>query len=367
MTSAEYLQIAFLLSKRANSKDIRPNPFVGAILVNQKGEIIAEGYHKKAGEAHAEVIAINNAKQKRDSLSDCTLYVTLEPCSHFGKTPPCTNLIIDHKIAKVVIGSLDPNPLVDGVQQLKDAGIDVEICLLPEIETFNSVFNINHRLKRPKYILKTATTLNGKIADRAGTSKWITNNSSRKYVHEILRSSVDAILTTAKTVIQDNANLNIRREGKEAEELSVIIIDRNLEILNNAQQQPALFYPRVHSKIYLVTDKKYEHDLPNHIEIIETVFTNGMYDTPSLNKILLSKNICEVLVEGGGKLNGAMINENQIDEINLFIAPSLLLDNQAINAFNWEELQLMDQKTNLKLIETKIIDQDVLLRYQLMH
>jgi diaminohydroxyphosphoribosylaminopyrimidine deaminase/5-amino-6-(5-phosphoribosylamino)uracil reductase len=178
---------------------------------------------------------------------------------------------------------------------------------------------------------------------------------------------VDAILTTAKTVIQDNANLNIRREGKEAEELSVIIIDRNLEILNNAQQQLALFYPRVHSKIYLVTDKKYEHDLPNHIEIIETVFTNGMYDTPSLNKILLSKNICEVLVEGGGKLNGAMINENQIDEINLFIAPSLLLDNQAINAFNWEELQLMDQKTNLKLIETKIIEQDVLLRYQLMH
>jgi diaminohydroxyphosphoribosylaminopyrimidine deaminase/5-amino-6-(5-phosphoribosylamino)uracil reductase len=92
-----------------------------------------------------------------------------------------------------------------------------------------------------------------------------------------------------------------------------------------------------------------------------------MYDTPSLNKILLSKNICEVLVEGGGKLNGAMINENQIDELNLFIAPSLLLDNQAINAFNWEELQLMDQKTNLKLIETKIIEQDVLLRYQLMH
>ncbi|MEY4278420.1 MAG: hypothetical protein RL377_424 [Bacteroidota bacterium] len=367
MTSAEYLNSAYLLSKKANSKEIRPNPFVGAIIVNQSDEIIGEGYHKKAGEGHAEVHAIEDAKQKKTDLSDCTLYVTLEPCSHFGKTPPCTQLIIENKISKVVIGALDPNPKVSGVQILKEAGIEVEICIIPEIETLNSVFNINQTLKRPKYILKTAMTISGKIADRLGNSKWITNTSSRKQVHEVLRTSVDAILTTAKTVINDNAQLNIRKEGIEAGELNAIIIDRDLAILNTSNQSLAIFYPRVKSKIYLVTDKQYHQPLPTHVEIIETEFNNGLFNITQLNKSLLEKNICEVLIEGGGKLNGSMINEKQVDEINLFIAPSLLIDNQAINAFSSESTQLIDQKTALKLIETKVYEEDVLLRYQVQY
>jgi diaminohydroxyphosphoribosylaminopyrimidine deaminase/5-amino-6-(5-phosphoribosylamino)uracil reductase len=366
MTSAEYLNIAYLLSKKANSKEIRPNPFVGAIIVNQLGEIIGKGYHKKAGEGHAEVHAIEDAKLKTADLSDCSLYVTLEPCSHFGKTPPCTRLIIENKISKVVIGALDPNPLVSGAQLLKEAGVEVEVCMIPEIEALNSVFNINQTLKRPKYILKTATTLNGKIADRMGNSKWITNASSRKQVHEVLRTSVDAILTTAKTVIKDNAQLNIREENKAAE-LNAIIIDRDLAILNESNQGLAIFYPREKSKIYLVTDKQYHEPLPAHVEIIETEFTNGLFHTKQLNKSLLEKNICEVLIEGGGKLNASMINEKLVDEINVFIAPSLLIDNQAINAFSAESIQLMDQKTALKLIETTILEEDVLLRYHLQY
>lgn len=367
MTSAEYLNCAYLLSKKANSKEIRPNPYVGAIIVNPSGEIIGQGYHQKAGGAHAEVFAIEDAKLKKSDLSDCTLYVTLEPCSHFGKTPPCTHLIIENKISKVVIGALDPNPKVSGMQILKEAGIEVEICIIPEIELLNSVFNINQILKRPKYILKTAMTMNGKIADRVGNSKWITNTSSRKQVHEVLRTSVDAILTTAKTVIKDNAQLNIRKVGIEAVELNAIIIDRDLAILNTPNQLLAIFYPRVKSKIYIVTDKQYHQPLPNHVEIIETEFTNGLFDTTQLNKSLLGKNICEVLIEGGGKLNGSMINEKLVDEINLFIAPSLIIDHQAINAFSAESIQLMDQKTALKLIETKVFEEDVLLRYKVQY
>jgi diaminohydroxyphosphoribosylaminopyrimidine deaminase/5-amino-6-(5-phosphoribosylamino)uracil reductase len=367
MTSAEYLNCAYLLSKKANSKEIRPNPYVGAIIVNQLGEIIGEGYHKKAGEGHAEVNAIEDAKLKKTDLSDCTLYVTLEPCSHFGKTPPCTHLIIENKISKVVIGALDPNPKVSGVQILKEAGIEVEICIIPEIETLNSVFNINQTLKRPKYILKTATTVNGKIADRMGNSKWITNTSSRKQVHEILRTSVDAILTTAKTVIKDNAQLNIRKEGNEAVEINAVVIDRDLAVLNDSNKSLAIFYPREKSKIYIVTDKQYDQPLPAHVEIIKIEFNNGFFNITQLNNYLLEKNICEVLIEGGGKLNGSMINEKQVDEINLFIAPSLLIDNQAINAFSSESTQLIDQKTALKLIETKVYEEDVLLRYQVQY
>ena len=226
MTSEEYLHTAFLLAKRANSRDIRPNPFVGAIIVDQNGEIIGEGYHQKAGEAHAEVIAINNALLKTNDLSKFTLYVTLEPCSHVGKTPPCTSLILEHKIPKVVIGSMDPNPLVSGAALLTDRGVNVEICILPEIVELNNIFNINQLNKRPKYILKAATTLNGKIADRFGNSKWISNEKSRAYVHQILRSNADAILTTAKTVIKDNASMNIRLPASEPRELNLIIIDK---------------------------------------------------------------------------------------------------------------------------------------------
>jgi diaminohydroxyphosphoribosylaminopyrimidine deaminase/5-amino-6-(5-phosphoribosylamino)uracil reductase len=209
--------------------------------------------------------------------------------------------------------------------------------------------------------------MNGKIADRVGNSKWITNTSSRKQVHEVLRTSVDAILTTAKTVIKDNAQLNIRKVGIEAVELNAIIIDRDLAILNTPNQLLAIFNPRVKSKIYIITDKQYHLALPDHVEIIETEFTNGLFDTTQLNKSLLEKNICEVLIEGGGKLNGSMINEKLVDEINLFIAPSLLIDHQAINAFSAESIQLMDQKTTLKLIETKVFEEDVLLRYKVQY
>lgn len=367
MTSADYLHTAYLLAKKANSLHIRPNPFVGAIVVNNKGQIIGEGYHQKAGEAHAEVIAIIDALLQSKDLSSCTLYVTLEPCSHTGKTPPCTNLIIEHKIQKVVIGSMDPNPLVSGAKILTDAGIEVEICVLPEIVELNSTFNINQINKRPKYVLKSASTINGKIADRLGNSKWISNEGSRNYVHQVLRSNTDAILTTANTIIKDNATMNIRLADAEPTELNLIIVDRTLSILSTENKGLGIFYNRKFTKIYLLTDKEYSDTLPQHIEIIKANFSEGTINLGELNEIFLRKNICEILVEAGGKLNASLIKQQLIDEMVLFVCPSLLLDNEAINVFNDSAFQSIENKLQLKLIESRQMNDDLMIKYKLLY
>ena len=366
MNSEDYLHIAFLLAKRANSRDIRPNPFVGAIIVDQNGEIIGEGYHQKAGEAHAEVIAINNALLKTNDLSKFTLYVTLEPCSHVGKTPPCTSLILEHKIPKVVIGSMDPNPLVSGAALLTDRGVNVEICILPEIVELNNIFNINQLNKRPKYILKAATTLNGKIADRFGNSKWISNEKSRAYVHQILRSNADAILTTAKTVIKDNASMNIRLPASEPRELNLIIIDKQLDILKEENKSLGIFHHRNKTKIYLVSNNTYPYSLPENVEIINVEINNDEFDLVQLSDILLSKNICQVLVEAGGKLNASLIKQRLIDEINLFICPSIIIDNDGISIFSSTEFQEIEKSIQLSLIEALTFDNDIMLKYKVL-
>ena len=367
MTSADYLHIAFLLAKRANSKDIRPNPFVGAIVVDENGVIIGEGFHQKAGASHAEVNAINDAKVKKSDLSNCTLYVTLEPCSHTGKTPPCTHFILEHKIPKVVIGAMDPNPLVSGAKLLTEAGVNVEICILPEIVALNSLFNTNQLNKRPKYILKAATTINGKISDRFGNSKWISNVKSRNYVHQVLRTNADAILTTAKTVMKDNATMNIRLAEAEPKELNLIIIDKQLDILKEENKGLEIFYPRKETKIYLITDKTYEHTLPENVEIININIKEGEYDLIQLNEILLKKNICEVLVEAGGKLNASLLKGKLVDELIVFMGQSLLIDNNALNLFNTDELQTIEDSVQLSLMETQTFDNDIMLKYKLLY
>jgi diaminohydroxyphosphoribosylaminopyrimidine deaminase/5-amino-6-(5-phosphoribosylamino)uracil reductase len=331
--------------------------------VDHNGVIIGEGYHQKAGKAHAEVHAINNALIKNSDLSNATLYVTLEPCSHTGKTPPCTNLILAHRISKVVIGSMDPNPLVSGAKILSDAGVNVEISIQPEIVEFNSTFNINQLNKRPKYVLKAATTINGKIADRQGNSKWISNEKSRAYVHQILRSNADAILTTAQTVIKDNARMNIRLPDADPKELNLIIIDRALSVLEPENKGLGIFYDRKDTKIYLLTDKEYTNELPQNVEIIKVNFLVGAIDLSELNELLLNKNICEILVEGGGKLNASLIKQQIADELAMFICPSLLLDNEAINMFKDSEFQSIENSVQLSLINTLQFDDDLLLKY----
>ena len=363
MTPSDYLRAALLLAQRAHPKDIRPNPFVGALVVSQEGEIVGEGYHQKAGKEHAEVLAINDALTKNANLTTCTLYVTMEPCSHHGKTPPCTDLILQHRIPKVVIGSMDPNPIVSGAKQLASAGVVVEQVVLPEILEMNSVFNINQSLKRPKYILKSAITKNGKIADQFGNSKWISNAKSRQYVHQVLRNHADAILTTAKTVIRDNASMNIRIEGEEPQELNVVVIDKKLDLLKPDNKDLNIFYPRVNSTIYLVSENAYNGSLRDDIEILQIPFIDGRCDLKALSRQLLAKNICEVLVEGGGILNTALMQASLVDEVYLFKANAVFTDSHAINLFNNHGIDEIFTASKLQLMNTENFDDDILEKY----
>ena len=179
-----------------------PNPRVGCVIVKD-GEIIGRGFTQKVGAAHAEVQALADVQSKGKDPAGSTIYVTLEPCNHTGKTPPCVDLIIQHKIKKVVIASLDPNPKVSSVEKLKAAGIEVEVMNEPSAIILNKRFFTQHNQHRPYFILKTASTIDGKIADRNHKSKWISNAHSRQFVHAHLRSNTDAILTRYKTVLED--------------------------------------------------------------------------------------------------------------------------------------------------------------------
>ena len=214
----------FSLAKKARGKNM-PNPFVGAIVYDEeKKEIISFGYHEKYGEAHAEVNAIKNAN---GNTKEKTLIVNLEPCSHFGKTPPCADLIIKSGFKKVVIAMIDPNPKVqnNGIRKLKEAGIEVIVGVLEkEAKELNKIFIKNILYKKPYVMLKTATTLDGKIATKTNKSKWITNETSRLEVQK-LRSSYQAIMTGTGTVLADNPQLNVRLKGKKSP--SRIIFDPN--------------------------------------------------------------------------------------------------------------------------------------------
>ena len=360
------MRFAFLLAQRADPKRVRPNPLVGAVLVAQNGEIVGEGFHQQAGEGHAEVLAISDALQKNTDLSDCVLYVTMEPCSHHGKTPPCTDLILQHKIRKVVIGTMDPNPMVSGAKVLSAASVDVEFLILPELLELNSVFNINQVYKRPKYLLKSAITLNGKIADQFGNSKWISNVKSRQYVHSILRAHADAILTTAKTVIQDNASMNIRIDGMNPEELNLIVIDRKLDLLQSNNARLAVFYPRKNSTIYLVSDQQFSGPIKANVQVLQVPFVNGKCDLNILSERLLEKNICEVLIEAGGVLNAHMMDAGIVDELYIFITPTIFGDPHAINLFNSQGMQDLVHKSTVELIATEHFENDILAKYKVI-
>lgn len=368
MTQEDYLHKAFLLSTKANINDIRPNPYVGAIIVNENNNIIGEGFHKILGGPHAEVIAIKDALLKQSDLSKCTLYVTLEPCSHFGKTPPCTNLILAHNIKKVVIGSLDPNPKVSGAAILREKGVEVVELFQSEIQELNKCFILNQMARRPFFQLKVAATLNGKIADRNGNSKWLSNSLSRQYVHEQLRHNVDGILTTAKTVIKDNAKLNIRHANEADKELSVVVIDPRLDLLKPENKDLEIFYPRVQSKIYLVTplaNSITNPELQNYpIEILKMPFNNGKVDISQLSQILLEIGFYQILIEAGGKLNSSFLEADCVDELYLFITPKIINDNKAIGIFENEENQTLEEGKKMKLKQVIQLEEDVLMIYK---
>jgi diaminohydroxyphosphoribosylaminopyrimidine deaminase/5-amino-6-(5-phosphoribosylamino)uracil reductase len=340
---------------------------VGAVVVDENQEIVGRGYHQKAGTPHAEVHAIADAAKNGADLSKCTLYVTLEPCSHHGRTPPCTDLILQHGIKKVVIGSLDPNPLVSGVELLKSKGVAVEVELSKEMEELNRVFFTNHMKGRPFFALKMAISKNGMIGKMGQKRFWLSNEQSRNVVHEKLRTVADAILTTAKTIINDDAKMNIRIQGNQEQELSVVVVDKDLILLDEVNKHLSIFYPRGNSKVYLLTDRigEIKTDRPD-LEIIEVPFNSERkVDLEALGKILLEKGICRVMVEAGASLGLSMMNQQFIDEVHLFIVPMEIDTKEGIPFLNFDFQNLnAGELSDFKIMKNENLSGDHHLVYE---
>jgi diaminohydroxyphosphoribosylaminopyrimidine deaminase/5-amino-6-(5-phosphoribosylamino)uracil reductase len=367
MTQEEYVLFALSLAQKANSKDIKGNPFVGAVVVDEKGAVIGTGYHKVWGSKHAEVYAIEEALAQTPDLSKCSLYVTLEPCSHHGKTPPCTDLIIHSGIKKVFVGSLDPNPKVSGFELLKQKGIDIELIELKEALELNKVFFTHQKKQKPFVAVKIAATIDGKIADHNRTSKWITNEQSRTYLHAHIRSQVDAILSTAKTVIEDQATLNCRIDGKETAEINAVIIDRTASLLQASNSGHPIFYNRSHTQLYIITAPGAVDSnvaLPHNTQIVEIDFNSkGQVHLEMLGKKLLSLEIYNVLVEAGAMFSSFLLEQNWANELHYFIGSKLLLDAGGLQAFTGTDNKNLADSKNLSVISAQTLGNDIYLHY----
>lgn len=329
-----------------------PNPSVGAVLVNPlTKQIIAKGYHRKFGYPHAEVEVISKAGEK---AKGSILYVTLEPCSHYGKTPPCTEKILESGISKVICGIRDPNPLAKGgLEYLKSKGIEVEVGILEKEAKVLTRFFLSHILrKRPWVIMKVASSLDGKIATSTGESKWITGDSARKLAHK-LRHICDAILVGKNTILKDNPELTCRLiKGKNPIRLILdthLTLDLNFKIFEIDETKKTIIIcgEKVDSEKEKVLRKK-------RVEVWKLPLNKkGNIDLNALLEKCNENNICSILVEGGGKVHGNFLEENLVDEIFYIIGPIIIGDKMGVPAVEREPLESLKSATFLKEIKVK--------------
>lgn len=318
MTDIEYMKLALELAKKGCGF-VNPNPMVGAVIV-KNGEVISEGYHEKYGQFHAERNAINNCKI---SLEGATIYVTLEPCCHYGKTPPCTEAIIESGISKVVIGSSDPNPLVagKGVKILRESGIEViENVLRDECDELNEVFFHYVKNKLPYVVMKYAMTMDGKISTYSGKSKWITGEEARKNVHRD-RHKYSAIMVGVGTVLADDPMLDCRLEN--CKNPIRIICDTNLrtpmesKIVKTAFEIPTIICTCSRD------EKKQQEYINKGCRIITLSYKDKHIDLNVLMKKLGEENIDSILLEGGGILNWSALNSGIVNKVQTYISPKI--------------------------------------------
>ena len=369
----EYMQRAIALAKKG-AGFVNPNPMVGCVVVKDN-EIIAEGYHEYYGGLHAERNALTH------TTADCkgaTLYVTLEPCCHHGKTPPCTDIIIEKGIKKVVVGLLDPNPLVSGkgISILQNAGIEVVTGVeVDKIKELNKVFLKYIKTKRPYVILKTAMTLDGKIASYTGDSKWITNEKSRKLVHK-LRSEMMGIVAGIGTVKADNPMLNCRLEGQQTtdnrQQTSIhqpirIIVDTKASIsldsniVKTANEYRTILAVGQQSTVNSQQSKINELESFN-VEILQCEEKDGRVDINDLMIKLGEKGVDSLLLEGGSCLNAAFLEAGCVDEVYAFIAPKIIGGEHSKSPIGGKGIELMKDAITFDKVEIEQIENDILIK-----
>jgi diaminohydroxyphosphoribosylaminopyrimidine deaminase / 5-amino-6-(5-phosphoribosylamino)uracil reductase len=353
MNDRDYMNLAINLAKAATGQT-SPNPHVGAVLVKDN-QIIGMGAHLKAAEPHAEVHAISMAGEK---ARGATLYVTLEPCSHYGKTPPCSNLVIESGIKKVVVASVDPNPLVGGkgIARMRDAGIEVAVGLMEEEAlSLNRIFFHYISSGLPFVTLKTAISLDGKTATAGGESKWITSEESRKDVHKF-RHRHDAILVGVNTVIKDNPSLTTRLEGGGKNPVRVIL-DRTLR----TPLESAVVNDHSATTIIVTGSEVNSADVKQFsdkgVEIVSLSTTEILI--PDLLKKLGERGITSVYVEGGAEVHGSFLKERAFQQVITYIAPKLIGGKMAPSAFGGVGFLHLNEAVSLEMKEVTKIGQDI--------
>lgn len=356
---------------------VSPNPLVGAVIVKD-GRIIGEGYHRRYGDLHAEREAL---KACSESPEGATIYVTLEPCCHHGKMPPCTDALIENNIKRVVIGSFDPNPLVSGkgIEILRRNGIDVETkCLKEECDELNPVFFHYITKKRPYVVMKYAMTMDGKIATFSGRSKWITGEKARENVHKD-RSRYTGIMVGIGTVLTDNPRLNCRIEG--GKDPVRIICDSNLStplnsnIVQTAMEQRTIIVTRCINDEYLrrYTDRGVEL-IVQSMDSLAGKNTNDMVRYSLIpsdysRKINLDKlmdtlgemGIDSILLEGGASLNWSALKENIVNKVQTYIAPKIFGGFNAKSPVAGVGVFSPEMATLLSKPKVRIIGEDILI------
>ena len=353
------MQRALLLATAGRGKT-HPNPLVGAVVV-KKGKVVGEGAHERYGQAHAEVNAIFSSQV---DLRGATLYVNLEPCAHFGKTPPCTDLILGSKIRRVVIGMKDPNPRVAGrgIRVLRRAGVQVTCGVLEEqARELNRDYSFWLANKRPYVMIKAAQSLDGKIATSTGDSKWITEKKSRIFSHE-LRASADAVLVGVNTILKDDPRLDTRLASIQRYPIKVVL-DSFLRTPVSAK----IFSKTSRDRVILVTTKRAKPKawtrLERRAEILELPENGkGFVDWRSLLRELGERGIVNLLIEGGGEVLGSAFREKIVNEMYVFVAPKIIGGQGAVSSVGGEGISFLKDAARIQGLKAEPMGRDLLLR-----
>jgi diaminohydroxyphosphoribosylaminopyrimidine deaminase / 5-amino-6-(5-phosphoribosylamino)uracil reductase len=351
-----YMRLALALARKGK-RYVSPNPMVGAVIV-KNGRIIGQGYHQRYGNYHAEVNAINDASE---NVAGATLYVTLEPCCHEGKTPPCVENIFRNKLARVVIGAIDSNPLVScgGMNYLQDQGIEVTTGILEnECRDLNEIFFYYMETGMPFVTVKYAQTLDGRIATATGRSQWISSAPARKFAHQ-LRAEHDAVLVGVGTVINDNPELTVRLvRGRNPLRIVVSsgrLIPQKSKVLQNLSVAKTLIATATKGSSPWI-----ENTVDSGLEVVGVgTDKQGNLNLKKLLKILATRGVSSVLVEGGAKIITSFLKDNLANRLVTIIAPKII--GKGIEAVG--DLQIRDLKSakQLSVRKVKRIGSDVMI------
>jgi diaminohydroxyphosphoribosylaminopyrimidine deaminase/5-amino-6-(5-phosphoribosylamino)uracil reductase len=355
------MRLAIGLAKRGLGKT-SPNPMVGAVVVNKK-RIVGQGYHHRAGEPHAEILALREAGA---SARGATLYLNLEPCNHFGRTPPCTGAILKTGIKRVVVGMKDPNPLVEGrgIRRLRKAGVRVDVGTMEkECQALNAPFRKFITTQKPFVILKIAVSLDGKVATHSGDSRWITSEISRRYVHR-LRQNSDAVMVGIGTVLRDDPLLTVRIPGVNHPRHPLrLIVDSRLRIPFTSQLvRTADQYPTLVATTEAAPSSRIRRLAKSKVEVV-VIRSNarGQVNLKALMENLAKRGVTSILLEGGPTLNAGALREGLVDRVLFFFAPKIIGGAKAPSAVGGEGvLKIMDSK-GVKILRTRRLGPDLLI------